>query len=87
MSELENLKKFAVSVVRGTWDVGSLDDADIQALAEKYGIIIETKYDPAIHGEHEFAHAGDPWFEFPDWLKSATAEVDPAEGAALKVDA
>ena len=38
----------------------SIDGADIQEIAEETGVLVETKYDPAIHGEQD-AEPGDPW--------------------------
>lgn len=52
----------------GPWDGCHIDGGDVQDKAEKLGLIIKTKYDPAIHGENSEAEPGDDWYVFSDAL-------------------
>jgi len=49
-------KAFAQWAIReGAWDGCDLDGAAIQSRAVEFGIVKQVPYDPAIHGESEFA--------------------------------
>lgn len=63
----------------GPWGGNDLDAADVQEKALELGLIVETKYDPEIHGRNEnseYAEPGDQWFVFAPGLTS------PVDGAA-----
>jgi hypothetical protein len=68
------LVAFARDALHEFWD--SRSGPEMQELGIRHGLLVETKYDPEIHGEHEYAsemEPGDPWFVFADWLKSQPA--------------
>lgn len=47
----------------GAFEGHDLDGCEIQEMALKCGIIKETRYDPAVHGESNCdAQPGDSWF-------------------------
>ena len=46
-----------------------LDGGDVQAKAAQLGLLTETKYDPAIHGENDYADPGAQWFVFARGLE------------------
>jgi hypothetical protein len=52
------------AITEGPFEGCHLDGSDIQDKAEKLGILIKTKYDPAIHGESAEAEPGDDWYVF-----------------------
>lgn len=55
---------FTKAVLQVLWDGFDLDGGDIQDLGLMYGVIRETKFDPAVHTDHlgVGAEAGDQWF-------------------------
>jgi hypothetical protein len=59
----------------GPWIGSDLDGADVQEKALALGLIVETKYDPEIHGttseNSEYVEPGDQWFVLADSLKAA----------------
>ena len=58
-------------VQEGPWEGNDLDGADVQRKAVECGLLTETKYDPALHGEaDEWVEAGDAWYVFCDELKA-----------------
>ncbi len=54
-------KRFIGDMAKLAWESGTIDCCDFDEQATKAGILIETSYDPAIHGEQD-AEVGDPWF-------------------------
>ena len=69
-----NLAEFARWVLEtSTFDGSDLDGGDVQDKALECGVIVETNYDPAIHGETAICEVkpGDPWFVFSDEFKAS----------------
>jgi hypothetical protein len=64
----------------GPWIGSDLDGADVQEKALALGLIVETKYDPEIHGttseNSEYVEPGDQWFVLADSLKAAPCSPD-----------
>lgn len=58
----------------GPWEGGSLDGDVLQDKAQSLGLIIETPYDPAAHGDNNCdAEPGDSWFVLhPDIAAAAS---------------
>ena len=56
--------KFASTLIGYALDGCDSDGGTVQDLAEKCGLIIETKYDPEKHGADglSICDPGDPWF-------------------------
>ncbi len=59
--QLAVAKRFIGDMAKLAWESGTIDCCDFDEQATKAGILIETSYDPAIHGEQD-AEVGDPWF-------------------------
>jgi hypothetical protein len=71
------LAQFAAECLReGCFQGCDLDGGWLQDRAAALGLIIRTKYDPAIHGESDGAEPGDDWWIFSDELKTALAEKE-----------
>lgn len=69
---MTGLADFANSVIQIAFEGGSLDGWEIQDMALKHGLLIETKFDPAKHEDLEgYAEKGDPWFVLSDLLENA----------------
>lgn len=66
--EIERLRAFARwAVQEGPFNGCDLDGGDVQTKAIEFGIIVQTQYDPATHGEPDTGvdiEPGDPWFVF-----------------------
>lgn len=64
------LAEFARWAIReGAWAGLELDGGSIQDRAIKLGLIVETKYDPLLHGPNEFdVPVGGPWYVFAPGL-------------------
>lgn len=89
----QRLALFANEVICSSWD-GDLDGADIQDLAEKYGLIREVAFDPRRHADNYGVGAsrGDPWFTRAGGLtravRLARAELgNRKDGASLQIGA
>ena len=68
------LAAFAKWIVDQTFEGSEPDGFEIQDYAIKCGILKETTYDPAKHGESEFdADIGDPYLEHSPEFKAAIA--------------
>lgn len=66
--------RFARLILNAYWpDCSDIDGADVQAMGILSGIMVEVPggYDPALHGESDFAAAGDSWFVAHPGLKQA----------------
>jgi hypothetical protein len=78
MSKIAPLVEFLEwAMNNGPWSGDDLDGADVQNKAIELGLIVETKYDPQIHGRNgksEYAEPGDQWFVFADWLKISSGD-------------
>lgn len=60
-------KRFIADMFKLACEDGSIDVLDFDDEATRVGILIETRYDPAIHGEQD-AEPGDPWYVIaPEW--------------------
>ena len=70
-----NLAEFIAWAIReGSWQGCNLDGGDVQDKAVEMGILVETKYNPRIHGENDCdAEPGCPWFVFSPAFKTALA--------------
>lgn len=66
-----DLAKFARwCIEQGPFEGCDIDGSDIQNKAVEYGILVETAYDPALHGEnHVGAERGDEWYVFSPAFK------------------
>lgn len=63
------LAEFARWALRdGSFSGHDLDGGSVQDKAEALGLIVKTKYDPAIHGDCDCCEAGDDWFVFAPLL-------------------
>lgn len=56
------LAEFLKSALDCSWEGSHFDGADIQDTAQKLGLIVAEKYDPAVHGKSAEAMPGDQWF-------------------------
>lgn len=68
------LAEFAQWVLTSScFDGCDLDGGDIQNMAVKFGLIVETQYDPEEHGEDTICDIapGDPWYVFSDEMQAA----------------
>ena len=56
--------KFTKAIFDDYWPMcGDIEGSTVHDLGVKTGVIIETKYDPEIHGECEYdAEPGDAWY-------------------------
>ena len=70
---LAEFVRWAIS--EGPFEGCDLDGGGIQDKAEKLGILIKTKYDPALHGETDICEPGDDWLVFAPWVPAAPAHV------------
>lgn len=72
LKAIPSLAKFAEWAIReGAWNGNSLDGGEVQDKATELGLLIETKYDPTIHGPHDEAEPGCSWFVFSPAMKNA----------------
>ena len=53
-----------------------MDGADVQEVLQESGVLVETTYDPAIHGEQD-AEPGDPWMVFSPAWNAIRARTQP----------
>lgn len=65
-----NFEAFCKHIFKDFPELSSLDGFDIQDLGVEHGLLLKTKYDPAVHGECEYgSEKGDDWyvtnFNFP----------------------
>lgn len=68
-----NLADFARWCIQdGPFSGCDLDGGSVQEKAVECGLLVETTYDPAVHGESDIAEPGDRWFVFSDEFKAAT---------------
>lgn len=58
------LAKLGICALREAWDQCELDYENIQNVATKFGAIKEVEFNECVHGPHQYAENGDPWFEF-----------------------
>jgi hypothetical protein len=67
----KKLGEFAHQIIQIAFEGGSLDGGDIQDMGVKCGLLIETTYDPEIHGcpDHCSAEKGEEWYVYADCLK------------------
>ena len=64
--QIEHLKAFAREIVSAMFDEGrTLDEGDIQDIAEKHKIIVWRKASKDYFEEH----GCDYWYTLPKWLK------------------
>ena len=65
--------------VDGSWAGADIDGYSVQEWGVELGLLVEEKYDPAIHGDTEelTPEPGDPWFVFSPWLKAMLKEDKP----------
>lgn len=68
MTPYDNLKAFAREVIQLAWDA-DIGGADVQELAEKYGLIQPAIYVPEKHGHDVEAEPGDEIFEFTEEMR------------------
>lgn len=74
-----NLAGFARDMMRIAFDGCDADGALIQEIGVDFGLLVETKYDPVIHGENSVgAEPGDIWYVFSDEFRSVLAADDKA---------
>jgi hypothetical protein len=72
------LAEFASWVLDRSLFVGAdLCGADVQDKAVECGLLVETTYNPNVHGENDCdAEPGDPWFIFSNEFKAAIAATE-----------
>jgi hypothetical protein len=69
--ELANLIEFTRRIIEAVgFDFQRLDGGEIQDIAEQLGLIVKTKYDPAIHGPSDCCEPGDDWYVFVPFLEN-----------------
>jgi tRNA splicing ligase len=62
-NEIERLRAFVRwALTEGSWRGADLDGGAIQDKAIELNLVTKVKYDPAVHGEDDFAEAGDDWY-------------------------
>jgi hypothetical protein len=83
LSLKHRLARFADAILGALWDGDDLGAADIQDLAEKYGLIQEVGFDPRRHTDHlgVGAYPGDPWYVPAHDLKLTLRAAERAESA------
>lgn len=59
------------ALTEGSFQGCNLDGGEIQDKALELGLIRETKFDPAKHGEHSDFEKGDSYYEFAGPLARA----------------
>ena len=65
------LAKFASKCINAAWEGDGVDGDEIQELAIALGLIVDTRYDPSLHGDSMWdAEPGDPWYVFSDDVKA-----------------
>lgn len=68
--DAEKLRAFTRwAIEEGSFAGCDLDGGSIQDKAVELGILVRTKYDPAVHGESDSAERGDDWFVFASALE------------------
>lgn len=50
------------ALLTGSWQGDDIDGGAAQDKAVELGLIVETTYDPAIHGESVYCSPGDSWY-------------------------
>lgn len=70
---LKALYTFACKAFESCWDGGGLGGDDIQEIGVETGLLTETTYDPAVHGENSDFEPGDRYFIYNDELASLSA--------------
>ena len=66
---------FDDSVWSDHWDGG-----DVQDMAVECGILVETTYDPEVHGPSDMANPGDRWYVFsPEFEEAIEADDGGSE--------
>jgi hypothetical protein len=68
-----NIAEFARWVIESSAFSGcDLDGGDVQQKAIECGLLVETTYDPSVHGTATMydAEPGDPWCAFSDSFKN-----------------
>ncbi len=61
VQQLGLAKRFIARIIELYDKSYTVEGPDIWDAATKHGILVETKYDPALHGEQD-AEAGDAWY-------------------------
>lgn len=68
--QARNVMNFVVECIEAAYDGEDFDGEEIKELAIKYGLLIETEFDPGKHVDPEGeVEEGDPWFVKADFLK------------------
>jgi hypothetical protein len=49
-------------LMEGCWQGDDVDGGAAQDKAEALGLIVQTQYDPAKHGENPYCEPGDGWY-------------------------
>lgn len=66
-----DLTTFALWCVEQVFEGCDLDGGDVQDKAVECGVLVPTRYDPAIHGENQVdAEPGDDWYVFSPEFKA-----------------
>lgn len=75
--QIAALKAFARTMIRVSWEGGSMDGGEIQDEAEKHGLIVTTECTEEnmhiwqnIDGS-EYLDLGDSFFTYAPWMKGA----------------
>jgi hypothetical protein len=67
---------FRWAMNNGPFDGCSLDGGDVQDKAEHLGLIVPTKYDPKVHGEHHEFDEGADFYVFAPALSTNPGEQE-----------
>lgn len=77
MSKLD-IVEFSRWTIENSAFVGAdLDGGDVQEKAIACGLLVQTKYDPAIHGRaetSEYVEPGDQWLVFSDEFRTMASK-------------
>lgn len=66
---LNSLARFASEAFAVSWEGCDLEGGEIQGMGVRLGLLVETKYDPKAHGEHD-AEPGDRFYVYSDEFKA-----------------
>lgn len=69
------------AMMDGSWQGNDIDGGAAQDKAVELGLIVETKYDPAIHGENGDFEAGDSWYVPSETLLAMLPAPPPSSTA------
>jgi hypothetical protein len=75
------------ALLNGSWQGNDIDGGAAQDKAIELGLIVETTYDPAIHGDGGHCEPGDAWYAPSEKLIAMLAAPPPSSTAGGDPDA